>query len=267
MSKLSFALAFAAAVSAAAATSADAQGRGRNSTDNIPPGQMPPAGKCRIWIDGVPPGRQGPITDCATAERNRPANGRVIYGSERNGSYDDRNDRDRDRDRGHDRDRDGDRDRDRDRRDSDRDVRRGDMCLDRNHDGYCDNQNRQQSNVCYDRDHDGRCDAANGTTGTTYPDRTRPPSRTYPTTLPTMLRTDALRDGQISSEAATWLGTYARTAQAHYLDFDRDKNPEKISWVDSANRTLLVWVDRNDDGRADRVEAYENGRLVQTIGR
>jgi hypothetical protein len=60
-------------------------------TANIPPGQMPPAGMCRIWIDGVPPGRQPAPTDCTTAQRNVPANGRVIYGSGTQPSYPNRN--------------------------------------------------------------------------------------------------------------------------------------------------------------------------------
>jgi hypothetical protein len=46
----------------------------------IPPGHLPPRGLCRVWIDGVPPGQQPPVTDCVTAERNRVANSRVIYG-------------------------------------------------------------------------------------------------------------------------------------------------------------------------------------------
>lgn len=49
---------------------------------DIPPGHRPPAGMCRIWIDNVPPGRQPAPTDCATAVRTRPANGRVIYGDD-----------------------------------------------------------------------------------------------------------------------------------------------------------------------------------------
>jgi hypothetical protein len=48
--------------------------------DRIPPGQLPPRGMCRVWIDGVPPGQQPGVTDCVTAERNRVANSRVIYG-------------------------------------------------------------------------------------------------------------------------------------------------------------------------------------------
>ena len=61
------------------------RGRG-GAPERIPPGHMPPAGMCRIWIDGVPPGRQPAPTDCATAERNRPSNARVIYGAESAGS-------------------------------------------------------------------------------------------------------------------------------------------------------------------------------------
>jgi hypothetical protein len=61
--------------------------QGRNGNQGIPPGQMPPAGMCRIWIDGVPPGRQPRPTDCATARARVPANARVIYGSSTNGRY------------------------------------------------------------------------------------------------------------------------------------------------------------------------------------
>ncbi len=52
----------------------------QNRSFKIPPGQLPPAGMCRVWIDGVPPGRQPPVTSCAVAEANRVANSRVIYG-------------------------------------------------------------------------------------------------------------------------------------------------------------------------------------------
>src|SRR5215212_6368777 len=69
-----------------------AQGRGNSrqsrdgystAGDRIPPGQLPPAGMCRVWVDGVPPGRQAAPTDCTTAQRelrNAPRNARIIYG-------------------------------------------------------------------------------------------------------------------------------------------------------------------------------------------
>ena len=68
---------------AALATAAPLSAQGRNANQGIPPGQMPPAGMCRVWIDGVPPGRQPRPTDCATARLNVPVNGRVIYGGNR----------------------------------------------------------------------------------------------------------------------------------------------------------------------------------------
>lgn len=50
--------------------------------DKVPDGHRPPPGMCRIWLDGVPPGQQPAPTDCATAVRNRPSNGRVIFGDD-----------------------------------------------------------------------------------------------------------------------------------------------------------------------------------------
>ena len=78
------------------AGTSEAQGRGRGNSQGIPPGQMPRAGECRVWIDGVPPGRQPAPTSCDQAERaaSRNRNARVIYGddaySNRNGVYRDR---------------------------------------------------------------------------------------------------------------------------------------------------------------------------------
>lgn len=48
----------------------------------VPPGFFPPAGMCRIWINDVPPGQQPAPTDCASAVRNRPSNGKVLFGDE-----------------------------------------------------------------------------------------------------------------------------------------------------------------------------------------
>jgi hypothetical protein len=34
---------------------------------------------CRIWLDNVPPAQQPAPTDCASAVRNKPRNGRVVF--------------------------------------------------------------------------------------------------------------------------------------------------------------------------------------------
>ena len=67
------------------AGTSEAQGRGRNANQGIPPGQMPPAGMCRVWYDNVPPGRQPRATSCDQAERlaSRSSNARVISGMRR----------------------------------------------------------------------------------------------------------------------------------------------------------------------------------------
>jgi len=48
----------------------------------IPAGFFPPAGMCRIWVNDVPAGQQPAPTDCASAVRNRPANGKVLFGDD-----------------------------------------------------------------------------------------------------------------------------------------------------------------------------------------
>lgn len=47
--------------------------------DEVPESHLPPPGMCRIWIDNVPPSQQPAPTDCASAIKNRPSNGRVIF--------------------------------------------------------------------------------------------------------------------------------------------------------------------------------------------
>lgn len=58
-----------------------AQERGKKN-DDIPASARPPAGMCRIWLDDVPAAQQPAPTDCATAVRNKPAKGRVIFGDD-----------------------------------------------------------------------------------------------------------------------------------------------------------------------------------------
>jgi hypothetical protein len=57
--------------------------QGRRDSQGIPPGQLPPAGQCRVWYEGRPPGQQPRSTNCRDAERiaARDRSARVIYGS------------------------------------------------------------------------------------------------------------------------------------------------------------------------------------------
>jgi hypothetical protein len=50
--------------------------------DEVPKEYRPPKGMCRIWLDDVPAKQQPAPTDCPTAVRNRPSNGKVIFGDD-----------------------------------------------------------------------------------------------------------------------------------------------------------------------------------------
>jgi hypothetical protein len=74
--------AYSAALVGMIAVVAPLSAQGRDRTSDVPPGHRPPPGMCRIWLDGVPAGQQPAPTDCATAVRNRPSNGRVLFGDD-----------------------------------------------------------------------------------------------------------------------------------------------------------------------------------------
>jgi hypothetical protein len=78
MNRLAIITATAGVLALAAPLSAQ---RANEKRTEIPTEQRPPAGMCRIWLDGVPASQQPAPTDCATAIRHRPPNGRVIFGN------------------------------------------------------------------------------------------------------------------------------------------------------------------------------------------
>ncbi len=48
----------------------------------VPPGHLPPVGKCRVWMPGEPPGQQKkkyPVGRCSTLRQSIPAGGWLIY--------------------------------------------------------------------------------------------------------------------------------------------------------------------------------------------
>src|SRR6266480_2063891 len=82
MKQLTMTLAFLCAAALAPMHGAGAQARGNKKPPTIPADSRPPAGMCRIWLDDVPAGQQPAPTDCATAVKNKPQNGRVIFGDD-----------------------------------------------------------------------------------------------------------------------------------------------------------------------------------------
>ena len=62
-----------------AQTQAKAKGPSTAATLGIPPGHLPPPGKCRVWIPGDPPGHQPRARSCEGIEAVAPAGSWVLY--------------------------------------------------------------------------------------------------------------------------------------------------------------------------------------------
>jgi hypothetical protein len=72
----------AAAPAVVGAQQAQPKDSARRSPASVPADMRPPKGMCRIWLDGVPANQQPASTDCATAVKNRPTSGHVIFGDD-----------------------------------------------------------------------------------------------------------------------------------------------------------------------------------------
>ena len=76
------ALVFTAVAAVFAPLPAQARPKPQDPKPAVPRTHLPPPGMCRIWLDNVPPAQQPAPTDCASAVRNQPRNGRVIFNDE-----------------------------------------------------------------------------------------------------------------------------------------------------------------------------------------
>ena len=82
MTRSLYVLVFAAAAAGSASLNAQARPQPQDPKSVVPRTHLPPPGMCRIWLDNVPPAQQPAPTDCASAARNLPRNGRLIYNDE-----------------------------------------------------------------------------------------------------------------------------------------------------------------------------------------
>jgi len=76
------AIVFVALMAVAAPLRAQARPQPQEPKAQVPRTHLPPPGMCRIWLDNVPASQQPAPTDCASAVRNLPRNGRVVFSEE-----------------------------------------------------------------------------------------------------------------------------------------------------------------------------------------
>ncbi len=79
MTRSVYAFAFVAVAAVSGALGAQVRPQPQEGKTQVPRSHLPPPGMCRIWLDNVPPAQQPAPTDCASAVRNRPRNGRVVF--------------------------------------------------------------------------------------------------------------------------------------------------------------------------------------------
>ena len=77
-----YAFTLVALAASAGSLGAQARPQPQDGRSAVPRTHLPPPGMCRIWLDNVPPAQQPAPTDCASAVRNQPRNGRVIFNDE-----------------------------------------------------------------------------------------------------------------------------------------------------------------------------------------
>lgn len=82
MTRSLYVLGFVAIAASGSGLQAQARPQPQNPKPAVPSTHLPPPGMCRIWLDNVPPAQQPAPTDCASAVRNQPRNGRVIFNDE-----------------------------------------------------------------------------------------------------------------------------------------------------------------------------------------
>lgn len=109
--------------------------------------------------------------------------------------------------------------------------------------GRTDRTDRDRTRACIDANRDGRCD------------REWEIGSPYPATLPDMIGALLFTQGRRTQDMTRWLGTGRYRMQ--YVDLNRDRRPERITWLDTAGQLLQEWVDTNNDGRADSVRVFQ----------
>jgi hypothetical protein len=115
---------------------------------------------------------------------------------------------------------------------------------------------RATGETCNDVNRDGAC----GDAGDTCTDASR-----CEEALPMMRSAVLWTEGQRPADLQRWFG--AQNVAARFTMPSRGGSPDRVQWYDGDGRLVQAWIDRNGDGRADRVEIFNrDGVRVKVIG-
>ena len=100
--------------------------------------------------------------------------------------------------------------------------------------------------VCGDGGRDARCEDASAS-------------------LPAMRAAVQWTEGQRPADLQRWFG--GQNVAARFSMPARGGAPDRVQWYDIDGRLVQIWIDRNGDGRADRVELFNrDGARVRVVG-
>lgn len=72
-------------------------------------------------------------------------------------------------------------------------------------------------------------------------------------------------EGQRPADLVRWFGP--RTVAPRFAMPAPGRTPERVQWHDQDGHLVQLWIDRNGDGRADRVEVFDrDGARVRVVG-
>jgi hypothetical protein len=69
--------------------------------------------------------------------------------------------------------------------------------------------------------------------------------------------------GQNRDDVRRWIA--ANDVRAQLIDIGSTGLPALVVWYDSRGRTVQRWIDDDRDGRADRVELFQNGQSIGVL--
>ena len=83
--------------------------------------------------------------------------------------------------------------------------------------------------------------------------------------MPTMRSAILWTEGQRPVDLQRWFGN--QNVAARFVMPPRGGSPERVQWFDADGRLVQVWIDRNGDGHADRVELFNrDGARIRVVG-